>query len=229
MSLDFGDKHKGRKFQCFVCGCQFPEYNEYRDHIIEKHEEGREYIRCPLNTCLAPVRDVRAHFAAKHPKHQVPKVGLMRATVWKDFGAKGEKKKSRKPTFREGYYESSKMQRKLHYRSGYEAKIYEYLDADVDVNAFDVEPFEIPYIHKGEAHKYIPDIIVKFIDGRTEIWEVKPANQTMLERNQDKWEAAGRACKGKGWEFIVMTEQGIEKLRLKVKSQQSRFGDMFTD
>ena len=55
-----------RKWQCFVCGKQYKNFETYKEHIIDKHEEGREFIICP--TCGAPVRDIRAHFRAKHPQ-----------------------------------------------------------------------------------------------------------------------------------------------------------------
>jgi hypothetical protein len=212
------DKGK-RKYQCFVCGVMFESFDHYRNHIIEKHEEGREYIICPLDRCLAPVRDLRLHFKIKHPGTPMPSVsGMARATIWKDFGPKGEKK-TKKPKFREGWYDSQKCQKRFHYRSGYEAKIYELLDADCDVIGYDVEPFEIPYIHHGKERKYTPDIIVHFTNGKTEVWEVKPSNQTTYEKNQDKWYAADSACKSRGWEFVVMTETGMDALRIKVKNQ----------
>jgi DNA-directed RNA polymerase subunit RPC12/RpoP len=227
MTLPFQES-SSRKYQCFVCGIQFDDYDKYREHVLEKHQEGREYVKCPLEHCQAPVRDVRLHFKAKHPKTPLPQKGMMRAMVWKDFSPGGEKRKTKKkPQFKEGWYQSTKMNKQIHYRSGYEATIYECLDCDADVNTFEAEPFEIPYIHKGKSHKYIPDIIVRFIDGRTEVWEVKPSNQTAMEQNQNKWEAAGRACKSRGWEFVVMTETGIEKLKSKVKEQQSKMRAFF--
>jgi hypothetical protein len=221
LPFEIADKDK-RKFQCFVCGVMFSEYKQYRDHIIEKHEEGREYIICPLEHCQAPVRDVAAHCKAKHPSFAVPKKGMMKSVIWKDFNPKaGPKPKTQKPKFRQGYYESTKMCTSLLYRSGYEATIYECLDCDADVTAFEVEPFEIEYIHKGKSHKYVPDIIVRFIDGHTELWEIKPSSQTLLEKNQDKWDAAKDACKVRGWTFEVITEIGIDKLKKKVQLQNA--------
>jgi hypothetical protein len=220
MPLPFDNDRNKRKYQCFCCGVQFADFPAYRDHIVEKHEEGREYVICPLEHCKAPVRDLRSHFKCKHPHAVMPQAGMTKAIVWKDFNQKGEKKgRTRTPRFREGYYESTKMGKSIHYRSGYEAKIYEYLDSDAEVLTFEVEPFEIDYIHKGKAHKYVPDILIRFLDGRTELWEVKPSSQTMLEKNQDKWFAATKACKTRGWEFIVMTETGIDKLKAKVRNQ----------
>jgi len=221
MTLPFNipDKDK-RKYQCFVCGLKFETFEEFKEHIPSEHEEGRDYILCPLKRCGAPVRDMRSHFKCKHPSEKIPKKGMMKSIVWHDIAAK--KRKTRKPKFREGYFQSSKMQKSLHYRSGYESTIYECLEADVEVNAFDVEPFKVPYLHKGKARKYIPDLIVQFIDGRTEIWEIKPSSQTVLEVNKNKWRAATKACKNRGWKFVVITEKGIDLLKKKIRDQRNQ-------
>jgi len=217
LPFDIPDKNK-RKYQCFVCGVYFEEFEQFKTHIVETHEEGREYIVCPCDHCQAPVRDLRMHFKVKHPHMNMPPVAMTKAIVMKDLSAKG-KVKNKKPQFREGWYHSTKMNKKIHYRSGYESTIYELLDADVDVLAFEEEPFKIAYLHKGKQHQYIPDILVRFITGRIEIWEVKPANQTLLEQNQNKWSAAADVCKTRGWDFVVITEKGITNLKTKVKNQ----------
>lgn len=220
MTLPFPTSNK-RTYQCFVCGIMFDTYDEFQNHILEEHEEGRDYIKCPLERCQAPVRDLRLHFKIKHPHEQIPKNSQMKATIWRDFSPKG-KKRSKKPKFKEGWYFSTKMNKKIKYRSGYEQTVYECLDRDIEVNGFDAEPFKIPYIHKGNQHDYIPDIIVKFLDGHTEIWEIKPANQTNLPKNQDKWYAANEACKKRGWKFVVITEKGIGKLKRKIQLNEAQ-------
>jgi hypothetical protein len=200
----------------------YKSFSEFSEHIVTSHEEGRDYILCPLKRCGAPVRDIRAHFKCIHKNEPIPKKGMMKAIVWHDPVSKGDKKtKVRKPKFREGFYQSTKMNKQFHYRSGYEAKVYEYLDIDIDVASYDVEPFEIEYIHKGKYHRYVPDIIVKYIDGHTEVLEIKPATQTLLEVNHSKWTAADKACKTRGWQFMVVTEKGIDNLKTKVRNQQA--------
>ena len=219
LPFDIPNKNK-RKYSCFICGVKFETFKEFQSHIIEEHEEGRDYIICPLKRCQAPVRCLRSHFKCKHPSEKIPKIGMMKSIVWHDIAAK-KRKKTRKPKFREGYHQSSIMNKPLHYRSGYEKTIYECLDVDAEVNAFNVEPFKISYLHKGKEHKYIPDLIVQFIDGSTEVWEIKPANQTFLEVNQNKWRAANKACQNRGWKFIVITETGIDKLKKKIRNQKN--------
>ena len=60
---------------------------------------------------------------------------------------------------------------------------------------------------------------MNFMDGSRAVWEVKPANQTDLEQNRNKWKAAEQACKVRGWNFEVFTEQKINKLEKQVRRQ----------
>lgn len=45
--FDVDDKN-ARKYQCFVCATQFLDFDEYKKHIIDSHDEGRDYVKCPL-------------------------------------------------------------------------------------------------------------------------------------------------------------------------------------
>jgi len=216
MTLPFPNDKDVRKWQCFVCGRVYTEFEEYKTHILETHEEGREYVVCPLARCGAPVRDLRLHFKARHPSEKgIPKVGQMKALIWKDQTLKKDGKlKQRKPKFREGYLVSVKNGGKeMHYRSGYECEVYECLEAMPNVIQYDVEPFKVQYFFEGETHEYNPDLSILYDDGRIEVWEIKPANQTHLPRNNAKWAACNQYCQQRGWEFIVMTEVGIGKLK----------------
>lgn len=211
---------KVRKWQCFVCGRNYEDYDQYKGHITESHEEGREFICCP--DCGAPVRDMKLHYRAKHPKRALPKSVQTRVAVWKDFkpGKDGKPKATtRALNFRKGKFESQKCGKDFEYRSGLECEFYECIEADLDVVSFAYETLKIPYFWKGEWHNYIPDLRVSFIDGSIEIWEIKPANQTHLEQNKAKWVAANNFCMNMGWQFVVLTEVGLDKLRMKVKKQ----------
>lgn len=218
MSLPFEPDNGLRKYACFVCGRQFEVFEEFNNHIIETHDEGREFVRCPLQRCGACVRDVRMHFAAKHPQETLPKSGQMRAMIWKDQSNK--KIKTRKPKFREGYMVSNKNGgREMHYRSGKECEVYECLEQMPEVIKYDVEPFAVKYYkpQSGEVHEYNPDLSIVFDDGHIEIWEIKPANQTHFEINNAKWTACQQHCESRGWDFVVVTEVGIEKLKKRVR------------
>lgn len=210
-----------RHYQCFICGLIHHDFSEYKQHIRESHDEGREYILCPLARCNAPVRDLEAHFKAKHPNDKLPKAIQMKAMIWKDptykknDGSPGMK--TRKPKFREGHFVSKKNCREMHYRSGLECEVYEVCEAVPEINRYEVEPIAIPYSFRGSKHDYFPDMRVHFADGRCEIWEIKPSRQTDLAKNKAKWVAADAYCKKRGWEFLVITEIGIGKLRSHIR------------
>jgi hypothetical protein len=220
MTLPFPKDDHQRRYQCFVCGQTYTSFEEYKQHIIANHEEGREFVVCPLGRCGAPVRDVRLHFKAKHPTEQLPKEGQFKAIIWKDQSAKKDGKlKQKKPRFREGYLISTKNGGKeMHYRSGMECDVYECLEALPDVIGYDVEPFKVQYSFQGEVHEYNPDLRVMFADGRTEIWEIKPANQTHLPKNNAKWTACNQYCQARGYAFMVLTEVGMGKLKQQIRN-----------
>ena len=212
--MQFDSGSNKRIYRCFVCGVDHHDYLEYVEHIVASHEEGREYLVCPR--CEAPVRDMLMHFKVKHPKSPVPK-GQMRTIVWKDFGGK---RKTKVPKFRKGEFISAKNGgRLIKYRSGWECKCYEFLEQWNKVIAYAGEPINIPYMWHDEnmqpvCKTYKPDLIVDFIDGRREVWEIKPSSQTGIEQNKAKWMSAKQYCLVRNWGFQVITEQGIEKLRI---------------
>lgn len=208
----------GRKWQCFVCGKIYQDYPTYKEHIIVEHDEGREYLSCP--DCNAPVRDLSAHYKAKHRSRIMPKGLQTRVSVWHDFKPGGGKKKTRKPKFRTGEFDSIKSGKLIRYRSGMEEEFYNLLEQDSDVTSFHAEPYKVPYYWQGKWHNYIPDIRVNFIDGSVEIWEVKPANQTAQEQNKAKWASANDWAINHGWLFTVQTEVGMGKLKAKVNRQK---------
>ena len=49
--------------------------------------------------------------------------------------------------------------------------------------------------------------------GTKKIWEIKPSNQTTLSVNEAKWQSCGEFCKKRGWDFKIITEVGISKLK----------------
>lgn len=202
------DRNK-RNWTCFVCGEIFEDFLGFKLHILEEHEEGREFIKCPR--CETPVRDLKTHWRVKHQGFAYPKGMQDRAIVWKDF-SKG-KSKTRKPKFRSGDFVSQKNGKELHYRSGMECEVYEVLERLPEVVSYDAEPIDIKYCHEGEWKTYKPDLSIFFLDGTKEIWEIKPKNQTKLPVNDSKWTYAQKYCENRGWKFMVLTEDGLHKLR----------------
>lgn len=211
MSLPFNNTHRGvRQWSCFVCGVMFPSVVEFKNHIKATHEEGREYIICPLERCGLPVRDMREHYKNIHPHDACPKNCQMRVIVWKD---KKDPSKRKKMTFKEGYYPSAKNRKNMHYRSSWEHDIYQILEKRTDVVRYDVEPFAIEYSFNGERLNYFPDLRIYFENGKQEIWEVKPSTQSNLPVNKAKWDSCQSFCVKRGWEFKIITEVGLAKMK----------------
>lgn len=227
MALLFEDAGTGntRQWQCFVCGRNYETYEEFKSHIEESHDEGREYIKCP--SCDAPVRCLKTHYKCKHPNRILPKGVQTRVAVWHDFktGKDGKQKKTtKKMNFRQGTFYSKKCNADFIYRSGMEEEFFNLLEEDVDVESWAAEPFKVPYFWQGEWHNYIPDIRINFIDGTTEVWEIKPANQTQYEQNKAKWSAMNDHALNVGWQFVVQTEVGLGKLKAKINRQRNLNG-----
>lgn len=210
MPLPFSNDNK-RQYICFVCGLAFKhdEIELYKDHIIENHEECREYILCPVSHCAMPVRDLPLHYKCCHKETPIPKNMQMRVMVWKDQGTK----KRKKLRFNEGFHVSLKTGKSMHYRSSWEKQIYECLDKMDDVISYIVEPFYISYFWAGKMRKYYPDILIEYSD-RKVLVECKPSSQTASEQNRAKWAAASQYCLSMGMTFEVLTEKGITKMIL---------------
>ncbi len=198
-----------RKYICFVCGEEYLTYDDLKKHIINSHEISRDYVLCPLKRCGCPVRDVRSHFKSHHPQEKLPTVEQYKALVWRDQTTK-RKKITKK--FKEGNFFSGKNNESLHFRSGFEESFYKTLEKMSDVVKYKPEPFKIEYFFEGTSHNYIPDILVEKIDGKKELWEIKPKSQIELPKNKAKWIAANEYCKKRNWEFIVYTEKGLKDL-----------------
>jgi hypothetical protein len=143
----------------------------------------------------------------------MPKQGQMRATIWKDQDKKTGNISQKKTKFREGYMYSAKNGKEVHYRSGMECEVYECLEAMTEVISYEVEPFKLNYSFNGTSHEYNPDLQIFFSDGRIEIWEVKPSNQTTLPKNSAKWASCQFFCESRGYQFMVLTEVGLQKLK----------------
>lgn len=213
--------NKKRKYTCFCCAREFKyeQFEEFKRHIIEEHEEGRDYVLCPLERCKTPVRDIKTHFKARHPYDKLPSCKQMKSIIWRDVKGKRIKHKVH---FKEGTFDSSKMNGKqIHYRSGFERDVYQCLELLTEVVAYDAEKVEIPYWYVGERHIYRVDLQIVFTDTSIELWEVKPSDQTSDPKNIAKWKAAKEYCLTRGWIFQVITEKELKKLQNKIRLERN--------
>jgi hypothetical protein len=114
------------------------------------------------------------------------------------------------------------------YRSSWEWAFMRFCDNNDNILKWASEAVQIPYRDPltNRNTVYIPDFFIQYIDkdGRmlTELIEVKPANQTLLEKvgrnknnqmqyvkNQAKWQAAQAWCKSQGIKFRVLNETDL--------------------
>jgi len=113
-------------------------------------------------------------------------------------------------------------------RSLWERRVCKYLDENININKWGSEEITIPYYSATDKkmHKYYPDFIIKSNE-KVSILEVKPKKQTKPPNkpkrkrknyinecirytiNQEKWNAANKFCKNRGWKFIILTEDDI--------------------
>lgn len=112
-------------------------------------------------------------------------------------------------------------------RSSWEWKVMTMFDTNPNIISWASEPIKIPYRNPftGKATVYIPDFLVSYTDSSgktiTEIIEVKPLKETLLEAakteraraavalNTHKWAAAQAWASSRGVGFRVLNEQNI--------------------
>jgi hypothetical protein len=121
----------------------------------------------------------------------------------------------------------------IFFRSSWERKIMKRLDEDSNVIEWSSEEVVVPYISPidGRYHRYFVDfkVTVRTKHGtiKTELWEVKPASQTVEPAkrkritkayinevvrygiNEAKWKAATEYALDRGWKFRVLTEHEL--------------------
>jgi hypothetical protein len=114
------------------------------------------------------------------------------------------------------------------YRSSWEHTFMNFCDTNASVQKWASEAIQIPYRDPltGKQTVYVPDFFIQYVDKRgqvlTELIEIKPASQTILERvgknkynqaqfvkNQSKWAAASLWCKQQGIKFRILNENDI--------------------
>jgi hypothetical protein len=114
------------------------------------------------------------------------------------------------------------------YRSSWEFTFMNFCDNNPSIVKWASEAIQIPYRDPLTERQtvYVPDFFIQYVDkkGRmlTELIEIKPASQTILERvgknkynqaqyikNQAKWAAAGLWCKQQGIKFRILNEGDI--------------------
>lgn len=106
-----------------------------------------------------------------------------------------------------GWYDSCKAAGKIWYRSSYELKAYQILDADDFVMTYIPESVKVKYRDENDKIRYyIPDIQVIYYDQTYKIIEVKPQYMLGDENTMRKINAAKSKY---GDRFVVWTEKEL--------------------
>jgi len=114
------------------------------------------------------------------------------------------------------------------YRSSWEWTFMNFCDNNKSVVKWASEAIQIPYRDPLTERQtvYVPDFFIQYVDKNnrvlTELIEIKPASQTILERvgknkynqaqyvkNQAKWTAANHWCRQQGIRFRILNENDI--------------------
>jgi hypothetical protein len=116
----------------------------------------------------------------------------------------------------------------IRYRSSWERQFMTFCDTNKAIVKWTSESIRIPYQDPftGKVTTYVPDFLIQYVDKNgilhTELIEIKPQNQTVLEKvgttqrnqsqyikNNAKWAAARAYCKMQGITFRVITEKDM--------------------
>lgn len=97
-----------------------------------------------------------------------------------------------------GYHTSIRDGKERFFKSSWEQKLMQWLDANFDVASWDYECVRIQYVYETYKRWYVPDFVVTFIDGHREMWEVKPKEFIDTEKVVLKSEAASIWCNQHG-------------------------------
>lgn len=127
-----------------------------------------------------------------------PRVGF--AKLWEDQEFRRKTTVSIK-----GYHESIKCG-VVPYRSSLELRFMEMLDGNSNVDSYEYEPEGIPYTLEGKPHKYYPDFLITWTNGRQEVIEIKPSSELQTIKNKAKFDSAQFYYEELGIKFNVLTE-----------------------
>lgn len=100
------------------------------------------------------------------------------------------------------------------YRSSYEYAYMLQLESRKDVIKFVSEPFAIRYIDADDmVRNYVPDMLVLYDDGRTELVEVKPSAMLKAKNVRKKAAAARRYLEQyyPDTKYVFITEKHLFK------------------
>lgn len=144
-------------------------------------------------------------------------------------------KPSKKSGFVQGYFPINECKKYLGtgpviYRSSWEKKFCIYCERTPEIQYWSSEPISIKYFNllDNSYHTYYPDYLIKLLNGKTLLVEVKPKAQLQKPSepkrktpkslqsykwsfdtwltNMSKMKAAKEFASNRGWDFLYVTE-----------------------
>ena len=118
---------------------------------------------------------------------------------------------------------------KVTYRSSWEYEVFKFFEQSNKIVSWASEEIIIPDLdHKGQKHRYFPDVYFEHANGKKYLVEIKPLAQTRPPKegkskrrfikeqirykiNQNKWIAAKDFCDRHGLVWMVWTEKDLIK------------------
>jgi hypothetical protein len=108
------------------------------------------------------------------------------------------------------------MNREVQFESALERKFYMVLEAADEVLWYQEQPYALPYFVAGRCFEYYPDVLIKLMDGRFLLAEIKPVPLMPLTRNINKCRALFDFCTERGWGMLVTDgREALQELLIK--------------
>lgn len=124
------------------------------------------------------------------------------------------KKRKKKGRYHRGTH-NSPLAGECKFRSGWEQKYMEYLDADPNVESWSYEKIVIKYISNkssGKIRKYYPDFFVKMKNGDLIVVEIKQKRKLDSSAVKKKSAAAQQWCMINNASFLILTELELKDM-----------------
>ena len=112
--------------------------------------------------------------------------------------------------FSRGKYFSNKNNCFIKHDSSYEIRAYELLEQEDSIASYKRCNFYIKYFYDGINRSTNPDLLLTFVDGHTEMVEVKPQRWVVnCDKTRKKINVAHQYCKKIGIRYSVWTESKL--------------------
>ena len=149
------------KFHLCECGCG--QIINSRNRFVSHHHYTEE-TRRKMSLSMMGKNNGKSHPQTKESNEKRSKAILK---------AHADPTKYKSGARIKGYFFSSKNNDNIPYRSSNELEVIQFLELDSQVDWYKYESERISYFFEGKQRTTVPDFLIHFVDGHTEIWEFK--------------------------------------------------------